>query len=1566
MPRGQFEARDPSDVGSACLGSYNANLSLPQFSLVAYKYATQYIYSSGFDSVYRIKLGIDSPIIPSLSEHNLYEYHATERTSFRDDLATLTNYIDQGVSLSPKLALSLTRYIEHTNTKSLQRGNEDKPGCSEDSESSEENISDVVYITRHVMYEVIERISESLRTPESFVSYVQVQDHDTTSTHDQLLPHSESSPECSEGTRLTSVKHESASSLAELDNTVENSSHTSVSSSAASSALTKASVQNSGQESVADFFGDKYMNTYYDAIATESFVASAESFVSAMATTMSKRHGSPPSARAKCSATIDKELYSVSFDNSLNTVALKQDKTSHYYYRSSNPLSVFFQTFIRRFSHFQIDAKYCLYDFADFSESRSDSLICSLYPSARWMLNSSSDYCGGASPLALQTSVTKTRPADLVSGSTTSSSMYYAPYHALSPCLSTLSLEVTPSVFDRWVKLQIAISRLQPRENGFFGVYMDEILSRLFNKSRHGAASSMHHHAGAVFSGTGELIEHCTRSVVENLLTELDNGVCQLQLYVKSNPSFEELCAFIISHRSLSFLQSLNLVELDGDPIDDRDMALLGLSSSAPQGCADDADRESLPQSTLLTTMLRERNDLFTFTESFREFKRLVESSENFDTSRRLALRRHFAGMFAAETSGQSEDRKGTSEKGLSKSVHAVAMQERPVLADNHASSKHDSPQRNGDIDVSKPESARTDIASLACAAHASSCVLFIDSSSDEECLLGTTRMARRQLLSMSPTLSCMQHTYSLDAQNDLPSAPALPLRSLVSSEPGGSKPVIIDCMNVWTPDSSAELGEFVSVSTALPARGRHAEQASAETVKFVSSLINEHIVSGLDKIEGPASAGWGTEVVAAARTEGKADDPPDASAHPAFEGGSTFLDTLLAQILQFHKRFVQAGPMYVSETKPFCTSSFPRDICGMLELKGMSEPNSFFQTSTATDKQHYLSPLLAERLLTYQLMGEGTRFLLTKIEKSPYNSRLYSALARAAILQHSCLIVDSFISPATRDEVDLCIHCSSPRTVEASEPVSFTSFSLSDDRPLISSEGGSAEVRALAQDEYLFILRPACPCYFCNLAAIDDVFKSEALFYSTFYIARLPDSLAAAVAGRESSIDLIARTAPSTDEAQSRARSNTYYYRESDICEVLLVHSSNRRHNHEHAQESASCEDLSKQALLPAAPAVSRAYKELATAFPYWKNIVRTTEDCYGIMLLPLECLQMEFAEKPDAKSLLLEERLASVYPCRALYMARSAANTPDVLQTATDNTHSTQLARNLFALTRRFLKVKNIENVLQLRDKDFWLNYRFNAQTLALLHVLFLPACTRRPGHDTRLEHLSFMANLCNELSACIQENIEFYLRLRLVTSMKVLEGMSPSKQSCTDTGKTSRGPGSLSSRSTPGQQCNRVAMLRATASVCPVDNQPNKLGPHPDEPPSPIFIPGKYTVSPMLLRRSNLGWRKAVPQGSLAQMTPLEVASHLYDSDVLWGAYRKVTTAKPEGSFLWGKSLLPSSDVSMYTATLTVGNKARSKSRDSRVKLTLKPSSGRPQELISDALLDGIMHFYDDTVG
>ena len=117
----------------------NNSVYVPLFGL---KYAQQFVYSSGFDSNHRVRLNFDDPrsCLPKgvniFSSDPCLDGHAYRRC--------LSALLTSELSCSPPLLLELL------NEKAVR----------EDSESSEEDISDAAFIRRHVVMETLERIHE--------------------------------------------------------------------------------------------------------------------------------------------------------------------------------------------------------------------------------------------------------------------------------------------------------------------------------------------------------------------------------------------------------------------------------------------------------------------------------------------------------------------------------------------------------------------------------------------------------------------------------------------------------------------------------------------------------------------------------------------------------------------------------------------------------------------------------------------------------------------------------------------------------------------------------------------------------------------------------------------------------------------------------------------------------------------------------------------------------------------------------------------------------------------------------------------------------------------------------------------------------------------------------------------------------------------------------------------------------------------------------------------------------------------------------------------------------------
>ncbi|ESU37280.1 Hypothetical protein DHA2_154477 [Giardia duodenalis] len=116
--------------------------SLIYVPLFGLKYAQQFMYSSGFDSSHRVRLNFDDPrgCLPKgvniFSSDPCLDGHAYRRC--------LSGFLTAELSCSPPLLLELL----------------EEKAANEDSESSEEDISDAAFIRRHVIMEALERIHE--------------------------------------------------------------------------------------------------------------------------------------------------------------------------------------------------------------------------------------------------------------------------------------------------------------------------------------------------------------------------------------------------------------------------------------------------------------------------------------------------------------------------------------------------------------------------------------------------------------------------------------------------------------------------------------------------------------------------------------------------------------------------------------------------------------------------------------------------------------------------------------------------------------------------------------------------------------------------------------------------------------------------------------------------------------------------------------------------------------------------------------------------------------------------------------------------------------------------------------------------------------------------------------------------------------------------------------------------------------------------------------------------------------------------------------------------------------
>lgn len=112
---------------------------VPLFGL---KYAQQFIYSSGFDSSHRVRLSFDDPRACLPKGVNIFSSDpCLDGYAYRRCLSAL---LTSELSCSPSLLLDL---LEEKVT-------------NDGSESSEEDISDVAFIRRHVVMEALERIHE--------------------------------------------------------------------------------------------------------------------------------------------------------------------------------------------------------------------------------------------------------------------------------------------------------------------------------------------------------------------------------------------------------------------------------------------------------------------------------------------------------------------------------------------------------------------------------------------------------------------------------------------------------------------------------------------------------------------------------------------------------------------------------------------------------------------------------------------------------------------------------------------------------------------------------------------------------------------------------------------------------------------------------------------------------------------------------------------------------------------------------------------------------------------------------------------------------------------------------------------------------------------------------------------------------------------------------------------------------------------------------------------------------------------------------------------------------------
>ncbi|TNJ29094.1 hypothetical protein GMRT_12945 [Giardia muris] len=142
----------------------------------------------------------------------------------------------------------------------------------------------------------------------------------------------------------------------------------------------------------------------------------------------------------------------------------------------------------------------------------------------------------------------------------------------------------------------------------------------------------------------------------------------------------------------------------------------------------------------------------------------------------------------------------------------------------------------------------------------------------------------------------------------------------------------------------------------------------------------------------------------------------------------------------------------------------FPHDVRILLELKGNIP--EFLSLSTPKERYFYLLPHALERLLTYQEFDTATRLAAAILDPTSYEHSIFREVTRlmlqTARTQHSRLLLGPFLHSAS-------ILASTCTDLDG-DPVPGHSLS--------------------------FLIKPLCPCYFCNAAAIDDTFTVPEAIY--------------------------------------------------------------------------------------------------------------------------------------------------------------------------------------------------------------------------------------------------------------------------------------------------------------------------------------------------------------------------------------------------------------------------------------------------------------------------------------